>query len=259
MNFGSVNDTDDSLKSKTGGVFGLNSGAFFTNIAFNPTAGKDGAAANAVDIEIKVGDRQYNRRLYEVTDKLYGSKGDLLEAPAPGQEASPEYAEAYKTEMTQRMAVVIHAIKAAGVTQEQIDKALATPVPTFAAWAEIVTALVPANYTTTPIDIFLQYQWDIKDGNDKTYLELPKNMKGGRFLSSHVAPKGGAWEAVIDEAGMRYVDGEKNEHPFVKSDTFMQSPKAYQQIEGEETGPVNPTGNANFSENSAAASKKSTW
>ena len=260
MTFGQVNDNDQSLKSKVGGVFGLNPSVNFTKIAYNPTAGADGAAADAVDINVKVGDREYNTRIYDVTGGLYNAKNELVEAPGEGEVWSDEYTTLYNTEMKQRMAVIIHAVKAAGVTQAQLDTALATPLATFAAWAEVVCALLPANYTTNPIDVFLQYQWNIKDGQDRTFLEVSKNMKGGRFFCASVAAKG-QWNEVFDATGLKYVDSDGGaEHPFTRSSNFMESPKAYLQVEGEENGPRQVGGgNSNFQEGNGAAAKKSTW
>ena len=252
MGFGTVNDNDDSLKSKVGGAFGLNPGVFFTKVAYNANAGKDGAAADAIDINIKIGDREYNNRIYSVTGDLYNSKNDLVSPDGEGYNAL------YNSEIKQRMAVVIHAVKATGVTQDMLNTALATELPDFASWAKVVCALIPADYTTRPIDAFLQYQWAIKDGQDRTFLEMAKNMKGGRFMCPAVAPAG-SWTAVSDENGLRYVDEKGAEHPFTRSANFMKSPKAYQQIEGEDNGPEGTTSNTNFQEQDKKAATKATW
>lgn len=249
--YGAVNDTDQDLKSKVGGQFGLNPGVFFSKIAFNPNAGKDGAAANAVEISVKVGDREYNQRVYEITGDLYNSKNELV---SPGEEG---YDALFAIEAKQRAAVIIHAVKSAGVTQEQINAALATPAPNFAAWAEIVCGLLSQNYTQNPIDVFLHYQWNIKEGQERTYLELPKNMKGGRFFAPAVA-KEGDWNPVNDNNGLRYVDAKGQEHPFVRSANYMESERSYQQVEGEDNGPAAKTNGA-FAEGGKESTKKSTW
>ena len=76
-------------------------------------------------------------------------------------------------------------------------------------------------------------------------------MKGGRFLAPAVVPVGTeGWTAVSDSKGMRYVDAANNEHPFTRSENYMASNKAIQQVEGEEpaeagaTGPVAGAGGA---------------
>ena len=249
--FGQVNDQDESLKSKVGGVFGLNPGVFFTNIAYNPNAGKDGAAADAVEVAVKIGDREYRKNIYDLTGEIYNSNNEMV---APGGEG---YAEAYNSLMKQRMAVIIHAVKATGVTQEMLDTALATPLSNFVEWAKVVTALVPTDYKSRPIDCFLQYQWKMKKDQDRTYLELAENMKGGRFLCPSIAHQG-SWTAVNDDNGLRYLDEAGQEHPFTRSKNFMESPKAYRQVDGEDNGPDGAT-NSNFSESDKAAASKAKW
>jgi hypothetical protein len=259
IGFGSINDNDESLKGKSGGgVFGLNQG-FLTKIEFNPNAGADGAAADAVDITFMVGEREFRRRIYNVT-RVYDKDGNQLT-----DETDPKYIKIYNQNLAQAMAVVVHAVKATGVTQQQIDTALATPPDNFADWAKIVTALVPADFEKKPIDGFLEYQWTIADDQDRTYLELPKNMKGGRFLSPSVAVVGAwtpeyQWTEKDDEgnevqkSGLRYVDNAGNVHPFERSQNYMESNKAIQQVDGQEN-----TAQAALSNVASTSAQKSTW
>lgn len=229
--FGTVNDGDESLKGKSGGgKFGLNTGNI-TKIEFLDTAGKDNGPGNAVDVWVQIGEREYRRRLYETTGSLYGKKNVLVE---PEQEG---YKELYNDDMTQKMAVIVHAIKAVGVTQAQIDGAFATPVVNFADWARRITALVPAEFQKKPVDFFLEYQWEIADGQDKTYVELPKNMKGGRFLDAAVNPVG-KWTEVKDDKGLHYKDDAGNIHSFDRNPSYMESKKAIQQGAGSDSAPA---------------------
>lgn len=220
--FGAVNDGDESLKGKSGGgKFGLNHGNI-TKIEFTDTAGKDNGPGNAVDVWVQIGEREYRRRLYETTGSLYGKKNALIQ---PDQEG---YAALYAEDMTQKMAVIIHAIKAVGVTQAQIDSIFVQPAVSFTDWAKRITSLVPAEFHKKPVDFFLEFQWEIADGQDKTYPELPKNMKGGRFLDASVTPVG-KWNEVRDEKGLQYKDDAGNVHPFDRNAAFMESNKAIQQ------------------------------
>ena len=224
--WGFQDDNDDSLKSKQGGKFGFNS-AFITKLEYNPNAGKGDTAADAVDITVTIGDKEYRSRIYDITGDLF--KGDNKIA-----EGQPEYNELYNAEKSQREAVIVHAVKSLGATGDQIKAALQNGnVTNFATWATAMCGIKAANFATTPIDAFVEYQWSIGEGNERTFLQLPKNMKGGRFLAPAVAPVG-AWEMVNDADGLRYVDGAKNEHPFNRSKNYMESNKAIQQIEGEE-------------------------
>lgn len=232
--WGFQNDNDDSLKTKLGGKFGLNN-AFITKFEYNGAAGKDESPADAIDITVAIGDKEFRTRVYDITGDLF--KGDNKISPD-----EPGYVELYNAEKKQREAVIIHTVKAFGVTEDQIKSALVNGnVVDFKSWATAICNLKGAGFETKPVDVFLEYQWNIKEGNERTFLQLPTNMKGGRFLCAHVAPVG-AWETVINEDGMAYVDNAKNEHPFGRSANYMESNKAKQQIEGQED--VSPMANA---------------
>lgn len=231
MGFGYVDDNDSSLQSKAGGKFGLNTG-FLTVFEYNPTAGADGAAADAIDITVMIEQKEFRRRIYDITGPLYNKDNEQVE---PGGEG---YTELYNTELKQRMAVITHVVKATGVTDEQIKTALATPPADFAAWAKIMTSLPADDAKTKPVDVFLEWEWQIGEGNTQTFLQLPKNMKGGRFICASV-PNNGGWKEVRDEKGLRYVDAAGTEHPFTRSVDFISGPKGNQQKEGEESGTDN--------------------
>jgi hypothetical protein len=226
--WGYQNDNDESLKSKQGGQFGLNN-AFITKFEYNPNAGADEALADAVDITVSIGEKEFRSRIYDIT-------GDLFKGDNKISESEPGYVELYNAEKKQREAVIVHVVKAFGVTEDQIRTALQNGnVTNFATWATAMCGTKGADFATKPVHVFVEYQWSIGEGNERTFLQLPKNMKGGRFLSPSIAPVG-KWEAVSDGEGLRYVDAGKNEHPFSRSTNYMESKKAIQQIEGEEPG-----------------------
>jgi hypothetical protein len=223
--FGAVNDQDQSLQSRGSGKFGLNTGARITKIEYNPNGGKDGAELDAFDITVSVSDREYRNRLFDVTSIYDRDQGAPRELDLTNEADKAEYAKA----IGQVQGVITHAVKATGVTQEQITEAFTNPAKDFVEWGKIMVSLVPSDYDSKPVDVFLEYQWSIKEGNDQTYLTLPKNMKGGYFLCPSVSPQEGSWEAVNDSNGLRYVDGAGNEHPFTRKENYMDSPKANQQ------------------------------
>ena len=235
IGFGVINDTDESLKGKVGGgKFGLNTG-FITKLEYNPNAGKDGAAADAIDIVFLVGEKEFPNRIYDVT-KVYDKDGNEIT-----DSNDVEFIKGYNALVTQNMAVVLHALKAVGVTQEMYEAAVKTPPTTFADWARIVTGLAPANFDKKPVDGFLEYQWSIKGDNDRTYLQLPKNMKGGRFLCASIPgtwKEENSWVETKDGVespyeGLRYVNESGEVHLFERNSSYMESPKANQQIEGQ--------------------------
>jgi hypothetical protein len=227
MSFGYVSDNDESLKSKEFASlnFGLNHG-FITKFEYNANAGADGAPADALDIEVtSVEGKTVKSRIYDVKG-VYNADNVLIN---PGEEG---YENIAKIERTQRSAVITHFVKALGVTEETIIKAL-TPAPkNFAEYVQIMTSLVAKNYATIPVDFFVQYQWTLKADAKMTYLELPKNMKDGYFVVPAVKPVG-EWKEVRNENGLSYVDNNGNIHPITKSKSFLESKKAIQQRKSE--------------------------
>lgn len=227
MSFGYVSDNDESLKGKEFASlnFGLNHG-FITKFEYNANAGADGAPADAIDIEItSLEGKVVKSRIYDVKE-VYNADNIKI---GPSDEG---YENIAKIERAQRSAVITHFVKALGVTEETIIKAL-TPAPkNFAEYAQIMTSIVAKNYATIPVDFFVQYQWSLKGDAKMTYLELPKNMKDGYFVVPAVKPVG-KWKEVRNENGLSYVDNNGNIHPITKSKSFLESKKAIQQRKDE--------------------------
>lgn len=260
VGFGAIDDTDESLKGKSGGgVFGLNTG-YITKLEFTDKAGKDNGPGDAVDIWFMVGEREYRRRIYDFTKAFDKDNNEITD------QDSAEYIAEYNKAVPHIQAVIVHAVKATGVTQDMINNAVATGVSDFASWSQKILALVPSDYAQRPVDGFLEYQWKIAADQTKTYVELPKNMKGGYFFTPSVKPVGGAWtpehtwvekdknDQEITVEGLRYVDQNGNVHPFVRNANFMESPKANEQVEGQENAAAQALNN-----NAPQSAKKSTW
>ena len=244
VGFGYIDDTDEKLKSKSGGVFGLNQG-FLTKFEYNPNAGADNSAANAIDITIQVGDKEFRSRVYETTKVYDKDNNEITEV------GSKAYLEAYNADWSQKNAVVIHTLKAFRTDQE-VKSAFSAPIADFAGFATIAQSLIPDNFNTKMLDVFLEYQWQINSGQDRTFLQLPKNMKGGYFI---IPAQPGIWKPVIKEdESLVYKNEAGAEHPFTRDKNFMAGKKANQQIEGEETpaGGSPTTGGPN-------TAKASTW
>lgn len=249
--FGSVNDQSEDFKPKEGGgsnlIFGLNQGVKLEKFEYNDKASSDGSPANAIDVTLDVNGAKVMNRFFEITKVYDADKGGAVE-----DDGSQAWADAYNQTVTQMNATLTHIVKATGTTQAQIDAALKNEVG-FVDYAKIMESLAKLD-NATDLDFFAQYQWKIPSGKDKTYLEMPSNMKGGYFLVPHVPVKGQwteerEWEVVIESEndgeektikreGLRYVDSEnpKNIHPFERNQNFMESKKAIQQIKGQNSG-----------------------
>jgi hypothetical protein len=139
-----------------------------------------------------------------------------------------------------------------------LDKIKATfsrPIKDFKQFCQIAQTILPQNYRTIPLDVFLQYSWNIREGQKKSYLELPNKMKYGKWLCPAIQ---GTWEEIkVEEptetvrealkygkketAKKQTVNGEEimtytEYHPFIKNGWFMLSNFAHQQkIGGEDT------------------------
>jgi hypothetical protein len=221
MGYGYQDDTSESLQTKSGGKFGLNQNAFLTKFEFQPKTDKSG---NSIAVSVKVGDRDYMAWLSEVTRVYDNDNNEISDVN------SDEYIKGYNDQQIQLGAVVAHYLKAF-VDEAAIKTALDTAKPqSFTDWANVMTTLLPAGFHKMPIDIALQYQWKIKGDNNRTFLELPKNMKGGYFICKaqigvYTEDRSGGKLVYKNNAGL--------EHPFTRGESFMNSAKANQQIENE--------------------------
>lgn len=216
------------------GRFGLNAGtAKLTKFEWINNAGKDGAEMEAFDIQFTLegGGRPLNYRLFPVT-KAFGK--DNVEITDP---KAPEFQKALK-DFNSVVTHILHTF----IDLEDIKAALSVPITSFKEFCVICMKLLPDGYDQIPLDIFLQYQWQVKGEAKKTYLEVPKSMRYGRWLSKAVAPEEGEWTTMVHPSpssdtpiALKYVDGKGNVHPFVRNGWFMLSNFAKQQIAEEDT------------------------
>ena len=213
-------DSRDLTPGKQGGKFGLNTGAFVTKFEFNPNAGKDGAAADAIDFTVQVGEREYTHRFFPISKVFAKGGGEITDTN------SEEYKKAMASEVAQLNAVISDIVKVF-VPEEDLKLALQVPIPTFKDFANIVTRLVQStpNWQKKPVDVFLQYQWAPSGDNDRTYLELPKNVKHGSFI---IASQGEGFKEVKTASSLKYVKDDGTEHPFKRGEWFVNSAFANQ-------------------------------
>ena len=213
-------ESGDLTPGKQGGKFGLNTGAFITKFELNENAGKDGAAADAIDFTVQVGEREYRHRFFPISKVFAKGGGEITDTN------SEEYKKAMASEVAQFNAVISDIVKVF-VSEEDLKLALQVPIPTFKDFAKIVTRLVQAtpNWQKKPVDVFLQYQWAPSGDNDKTYLELPKNVKQGVFI---VPSEGEGFKEERTSTHLKYVKDDGTEHPFKRGEWFVNSAFANQ-------------------------------
>lgn len=231
MSYGYVSDTDESLVSKPGAKFGGNFGvATLAKFAFNPNAAKEGdPVREAIEIVVMVGERKYNEWLNPVTRVVDKDNNEITD------KTSEAYKNGFNALMIQQNATATHILKAVGVSEDSLKAIFATPIQGFADYATRLCSILPLGFDKKPLDVFLEYQWNLskkQDGtlNEKTYPTLPKNMKGGTYL---VPAQPGVWTEVVAEDGaLSYENSNKQKHPFFRDANFMSSRKGTQQVLG---------------------------
>lgn len=143
---------------------------------------------------------------------------------------------AFQKSMKDFNAVITHILKAF-VTEDDIRNTFSVPIAGFEQYCSVAASLLPAGYNDMLLDIFSQYQWEIGENSDRTWLHLPKNMKHGYWLTRHVIPVGD-WKERVLNGKLNYLDDSSNVHPFERSKWFMESNFARLQKEAglEDTG-----------------------
>lgn len=223
---GFISDEDESLKAKSVTNFGLNTGAVITKFEHNPNAGKDGSPTDALDIEITLGTKRFMTRFFEI-NKVFSKGKNSVEIT---DTTSEEYIAGYNEAAKAQKGIITHYLKVF-YTEAEIGKAFANAsLKSFADYYKFVAEAVQLGMKRKgpEVDIFLQYQWQIKSGQDITYLELPKNMKDGSFICKPIACEG-KWNEVRNADGLSYVDDKGNLHRFKRDASFLTSAKGFQQ------------------------------
>ncbi len=236
VGFGYQDDQDESLKAKDFGfgVFGLNEKVTITKFEYNPNGGAGGSVGDSLDISIKVGSGEINQRWFPIS-KVFDKNGEITDT------TSPEYIAGYNEQMKHFKAVMTHYLKAFN-TEEALKAAFAKPINSWVEYVKLVSALMSQGIANNVLlDVFLQYQWNINPNSNQTYLELPKNLKDGSFITPHMAPVG-EWKAEnvwvekdergneMKMEGLRYVDNAGNVHRFKRNKNYMESNKANKQV-----------------------------
>lgn len=247
IGFGFQSDEDESLKSKSGfSLFGLNTGVI-QKFEYEPArvdeTGKQ--LSEQIAIEIKTGESVL-KQWWTPIDKVFGKNGEELDT------THPDYTKNYNEQMKHFKSVMTHYLKIF-LTEDALKAAFTAPLNSFADFAKLVCNLMaPTVAGAKPVDVFLQYQWKIKTGNTMTFLELPKNLKDGAFITAHMEPVG-SWKEVRNAEGLSYVDDQNNVHRFKRGKSYLESPKAIQQKEGQDTS------EAGSAMNAGTTAKSSTW
>lgn len=216
QNYGYIDDSDSSLMVSGGSNvdFGPNKG-IVKKFEFNPNAGKDNSPANAMDLEVDVNGKLFKLRLYETT-KVFDKNGNALVSGDDG------YDELAVNQIKQTNGMVIHITKALGVTDSKLREAFSVAPKSFSDFVKIATAL-PSKIEDSKVIVFLEYEYNIKEGQDRTWLILPKNMKGGKWI---IPDNGNTFEKISTDGALSVVDTLTGDILFARDKNYMESNKA---------------------------------
>lgn len=223
FDFSSV--SDEVKESADKGVFGLNAECELLKIEVINNAGKDKSEKIALDVYVKVHDKEYRSRVFDPT----GTELTVWENGSSRKidERSPSYADVLKKEIAKTSATALHIVKAAGVTDEKIQAGLKKfSIKTFGDYVNMLVSALPKDYVGKSVDIFLQYQASIKEGFEIKFLELPKNMTSGYWIVPSTPNT--KWVEMRDEKGLHYVkeDDHQIEHKFKRSASWLERDNA---------------------------------
>lgn len=221
----------DEVKQVSFG-FGLNAGAtYLKKFEWIHNGGADGAEKEALEIIFTINGTDKSYRKFPVTQG-FGKNGETITDPN-----SVEFKEAVNTFNS----VVTHILHCF-VSTETLKKALNVPIDSFKKFCTIAASILPKNFNEIKLDIFMQYQWSIRAGQNRTYLEIPSSMKNGKWLCPAVEPLPDAegnnaeWKEVRkkdpadnDQKALIYLDGAGNIHPFTRYGRYVNGALANQQ------------------------------
>lgn len=235
--------------------FGLNAGVTrLVKFEWIPNGGTEGAEQEALDIVFNINGTEKSYRQFPLV-KAFGKNNEEITDPS-----APEFKEA-QVDANSRITHILHCF----VETDVIKTAMARPIASFKEYCQIAASILPKNFSEILLDIFLQYGWELGD-KERTYLDIPKKMKYGRWLSPALA---GTWTKVQVENptedtkdALYYTNEKGDKHTFIKNGWFMLSKFAHQQRAGGTDTNTNSGAaamNSTASTDAQAAAAKSAW
>lgn len=232
--------------------FGLNAGVTtLQKLEWIPNGGKEGAEQEALDILFNINGAERSYRMFPVV-KAFDKANKEITDPS---------AKEFQDAVLDFNARITH-IMCCYMDKEAYIAALSRPTGSFKGFCKIIESLLPKNFKDIKLDVFMQYQWQMSEGQNVTFLELPKKMKYGKWICP---AQEGEWvekridnpdDNVVEALWYETKDGRVDErtgkpvkHPFTKNGWFMSSNFAKQQ-KNANAGTSNST---NGNTNTAAA------
>lgn len=201
--------------------FGLNEKVRMTKFEWINNAGKGGSEGEALDIQFTFdGDEKpVSYRQFPVNRVRDWKSGvDITDDKDP-----------MMIKARQEWSANITSLVKCFVDEEELKEKTQKPFESFKEYCKALVSALPKDFDTVDLDLFMQWQWKLKDDQDTTFLEIPKNGKGGVFVCRHRKPVG-KWEAATSPNGsLIYRDGENTLHPFCRDSKWMDSNYANRQ------------------------------
>ena len=183
----------DEADKSTSIKFGLNQKAKLTKFEYNPAIEfKNGDSAEGIEAEVKLeSGLELKMNIYPTT-KVFKDGNEITDP------AHPEFRKGI-TILKKRL---FHIAKCFASEKDLIE-AVAIP-QNFGDFVNSIIGTFQDGWQNKELDLFMQYQWMLKEGAERKYLEIPKKTSQGPFLVPHV--KGNFTEVKITD-GKAYANG----------------------------------------------------
>jgi len=220
----------DDTSSSSALKFGLNQKVKLTKFEYNPAIEfKNGDSAEGIEAEINVNGMTLRMNIYPTT-KVYFKNEEIT---------NPQHPE-FRKGVTLLKKRIFHIAKCFA-SEAQLIEAVAIP-KNFGDFVNAIIGTFEDGWQNKELDLFLQYQWQLKEGAERKYLEIPKKTSQGPFLIPHVSSVfsevkvndgkvtvGGELIENFDvklpkkDTALAYLDFKNEFHPFHRGEWFMEN------------------------------------
>jgi hypothetical protein len=172
----------------------LNQRVKLVKFEYNPAIEfKSGDTAEGIEMEVDVSGMIIRSNIYPTT-KVYVDGNEVTDTAHP----------AFRKGVTTLKQRIFH-IARCFASEEDLIAAVAIP-KNFGDFVKAITNTFESGWENKELDLFMQYQWQLKEGAERKYLEIPKKTNQGAFLIPHV--EGNFSEVKITD-GKAYGNGKE--------------------------------------------------
>lgn len=229
--YSDLSEDSQFIEGSSYGKFGLNKDAKLSKVAYENLSVSN--TDKALKMEFSVGDKTYYKTFFNPMKSTQGFryKGKVYTDPS-----SEGYIKGQEQNVIRFMSNLVHVLKA--FVPEEVIQTNLKGLTTFQEVSEVSVAMLTDKVNKNLVDIFLEYQYSIKKGNSRTFLQIPENLYSGRYIVS--SQKGtftpvDNWNEVLDNGtvvnkkGLAYINNEGDIHPLHRNAEYMLSNSAKEQ------------------------------